>query len=273
MGNCRVLSPQVERLTSENTSTDQRLQASDGPSRAQFATRSATQFDLGKQPLTAEACRPPEGPSVPAGYVTESIRIAANSGPGTPHQDPGHAGRQIAGCAQAAAAGPAAPGENTRCALWRHWRQSGAMPSVQIKDVPERTHAVLRQRAAAAHQSLQAYLRARSTVGHGGKWPVGVRGQHAAAAATARWLPWRIPQRGSKPAMAREPAAPRRQGHRTFCRSTRRLIHYIDAVKASHRSARMAKQTVAPTAARSSTVTCNSRTRFGLVAEETTPSQ
>ena len=37
----------------------------------------------------------------------------------------------------------------------------GAMPSVQIKDVPEETHAVLRQRAAAAHQSLQEYLRAR----------------------------------------------------------------------------------------------------------------
>jgi antitoxin FitA len=35
------------------------------------------------------------------------------------------------------------------------------MSSIQIKDVPERTHAVLRQRAAAAHQSLQEYLRAR----------------------------------------------------------------------------------------------------------------
>lgn len=35
------------------------------------------------------------------------------------------------------------------------------MPSVQIKDVPEQTHAVLRQRAAAAHQSLQEYLRGR----------------------------------------------------------------------------------------------------------------
>jgi antitoxin FitA len=35
------------------------------------------------------------------------------------------------------------------------------MPSVQIKDVPEDTHAVLRQRAAAAHQSLQEYLLAR----------------------------------------------------------------------------------------------------------------
>jgi plasmid stability protein len=33
------------------------------------------------------------------------------------------------------------------------------MPSVQIKDVPEDVHAVLRQRAAAAHQSLQQYLR------------------------------------------------------------------------------------------------------------------
>lgn len=35
------------------------------------------------------------------------------------------------------------------------------MPSVQIKDVPEDTHAVLRRRAAAAHQSLQEYLRSR----------------------------------------------------------------------------------------------------------------
>jgi plasmid stability protein len=35
------------------------------------------------------------------------------------------------------------------------------MPSVQIKDVPDETHAVLRRRAALAHQSLQEYLRAR----------------------------------------------------------------------------------------------------------------
>lgn len=40
-------------------------------------------------------------------------------------------------------------------------RHNGAMPSVQIKHVPEHTHAVLRRRAAAAHQSLQEYLRAR----------------------------------------------------------------------------------------------------------------
>lgn len=43
----------------------------------------------------------------------------------------------------------------------RKWRHNGAMPSVQIKDVPAETHHVLRQRAAAAHQSLQEYLRAR----------------------------------------------------------------------------------------------------------------
>lgn len=35
------------------------------------------------------------------------------------------------------------------------------MPSVQIKDVPEHTHRVLRERAARAHQSLQEYLRSR----------------------------------------------------------------------------------------------------------------
>lgn len=35
------------------------------------------------------------------------------------------------------------------------------MPSVQIKDVPPETHAVLRRRALVAHQSLQEYLRAR----------------------------------------------------------------------------------------------------------------
>lgn len=45
--------------------------------------------------------------------------------------------------------------------MWRMKRQNGAMPSVQIKDVPAETHAVLRRRAAAAHQSLQEYLRRR----------------------------------------------------------------------------------------------------------------
>ncbi|MDO5698288.1 MAG: hypothetical protein Q4G51_09970 [Dermatophilus congolensis] len=35
------------------------------------------------------------------------------------------------------------------------------MPNIQIKDVPEQTHAVLRQRAASASQSLQEYLRSK----------------------------------------------------------------------------------------------------------------
>ena len=35
------------------------------------------------------------------------------------------------------------------------------MPSVQIKHVPDETHAVLRRRAALAHQSLQEYVLAK----------------------------------------------------------------------------------------------------------------
>ena len=35
------------------------------------------------------------------------------------------------------------------------------MPNIKIKDVPPETHAVLRARAAAAHQSLQEYLRSK----------------------------------------------------------------------------------------------------------------
>ena len=35
------------------------------------------------------------------------------------------------------------------------------MPSIQVKDVPSETHAVLRRRAAAANKSLQEYLRAK----------------------------------------------------------------------------------------------------------------
>ena len=38
------------------------------------------------------------------------------------------------------------------------WRQNGAMPNIQVKNVPVETHAVLTRRAAAAHQSLQEYL-------------------------------------------------------------------------------------------------------------------
>jgi plasmid stability protein len=43
--------------------------------------------------------------------------------------------------------------------IWLQQRHNGAMPSVQIKDVPEEVHSVLRQRAALAHQSLQEYMR------------------------------------------------------------------------------------------------------------------
>lgn len=46
-------------------------------------------------------------------------------------------------------------------AFRRSKRHNGAMPSVQIKNVPEETHAVLRRRAAQANQSLQEYLLAR----------------------------------------------------------------------------------------------------------------
>jgi antitoxin FitA len=35
------------------------------------------------------------------------------------------------------------------------------MPNIQIRDVPDETHAVLRRRASAARQSLQKYLRSR----------------------------------------------------------------------------------------------------------------
>ena len=48
---------------------------------------------------------------------------------------------------------------------WVSRRQIGAnlrpVPSIQVKDVPEEVHAVLRRRAAQAGQSLQEYLLAR----------------------------------------------------------------------------------------------------------------
>lgn len=37
------------------------------------------------------------------------------------------------------------------------------MPSIQVKDVPDDVHGILRQRAVAAGQSLQEYLLARLT--------------------------------------------------------------------------------------------------------------
>lgn len=47
--------------------------------------------------------------------------------------------------------------------IWRVRRHNGAMPSVQVKDVPTDVHATLRRRAAAAGQSLQEYLLERLT--------------------------------------------------------------------------------------------------------------
>lgn len=49
-------------------------------------------------------------------------------------------------------------------ALRLSWRHNGAMPTIRVKDVPEETHRVLRLRAAAAHQSLQEYLRSKLIV-------------------------------------------------------------------------------------------------------------
>jgi hypothetical protein len=43
------------------------------------------------------------------------------------------------------------------------WRYDACMPSVQIKNVPPDVHRVLRRRADAAGQSLQAYLLAELT--------------------------------------------------------------------------------------------------------------
>jgi hypothetical protein len=41
---------------------------------------------------------------------------------------------------------------------WRFKRYYGAMATIQIKNVSDKAHAVLRQRAAAAGQSLQEYM-------------------------------------------------------------------------------------------------------------------
>jgi hypothetical protein len=46
MDHCAVLQPQVDHLTCENTSTHRHSQAPDKPTRAPFATQSATHFDL-----------------------------------------------------------------------------------------------------------------------------------------------------------------------------------------------------------------------------------
>jgi antitoxin FitA len=57
-------------------------------------------------------------------------------------------------------AGPA-PSVTKRLAVapfWRQHRYNGAVATIQIKNVSHAAHAVLRQRAAAAGQSLQEYM-------------------------------------------------------------------------------------------------------------------
>jgi hypothetical protein len=50
MYHCAVPQPQVEQLTCENKSTHWHSQAPDKPTRAPFATQSATHFDLADEP-------------------------------------------------------------------------------------------------------------------------------------------------------------------------------------------------------------------------------
>jgi hypothetical protein len=42
--------------------------------------------------------------------------------------------------------------------FWRHWRYFGAVPTIQVKNVPPDVHDTLRHRAIDAHQSLQEYV-------------------------------------------------------------------------------------------------------------------
>jgi len=46
----------------------------------------------------------------------------------------------------------------TATSFWRQWSYSGGVTTIQIKNVPDEAHAILRQRAAAAGQSLQEYM-------------------------------------------------------------------------------------------------------------------
>jgi plasmid stability protein len=43
-------------------------------------------------------------------------------------------------------------------AIWRQWSYSGGVATIQVKNVPDEAHAILRQRAAASGQSLQEYM-------------------------------------------------------------------------------------------------------------------
>jgi hypothetical protein len=50
------------------------------------------------------------------------------------------------------------PGRMSLAPKWRHERYDGAMATIQVKNVSDEAHAVLRQRATAAGQSLQEYM-------------------------------------------------------------------------------------------------------------------
>jgi antitoxin FitA len=43
-------------------------------------------------------------------------------------------------------------------AFWRQRSYSGGVATIQVKNVPDEAHAILRQRAAASGQSLQEYM-------------------------------------------------------------------------------------------------------------------
>ena len=80
-----VLQPQVDRLTCENTSTHWHSQAPDKPTRAPFATQSATHFDLApsirlpskqvlRNPIRLNRTRPSPTPTVAVpGYCFNSL--------------------------------------------------------------------------------------------------------------------------------------------------------------------------------------------------------
>ncbi|MEA2009636.1 MAG: hypothetical protein U9N78_02925 [Actinomycetota bacterium] len=51
-------------------------------------------------------------------------------------------------------------GNHVMQAYHTHQRYNSAMPTIQIRDIPEEVHRVYRTRAAEAGQSLQEYLRA-----------------------------------------------------------------------------------------------------------------
>jgi hypothetical protein len=66
MDHCAVLQPQVDRLTCANTSTRWHSQALDEPTRAPFATQSATHFDL---------CREPSCEVVDIWFYDQAVRV------------------------------------------------------------------------------------------------------------------------------------------------------------------------------------------------------